>query len=81
MTATWQPDLAQERPDRIERCWMCGIHLPAAQMVPDGGDACADVRWYCRDLRACTGRWTDASAPRPGGHGTVVGGDGSARTP
>jgi hypothetical protein len=42
----------------IEACWMCGIHLPAAQMMPDGGGACTDVRWYCRDTWECTQRWT-----------------------
>jgi len=30
------------------------------QLVPDGGDACADVRWYCRDARECTERWAVA---------------------
>lgn len=39
-------------------CWMCGIRLPADQMVPDGGSACLDLRWYCRDVWACTERWT-----------------------
>lgn len=63
------PDLPRERHDRIERCWMCGVRLPTAQLVPDGGRACADVRWYCRDLRACTSRWTVASWRRPGGPG------------
>ena len=42
----------------LESCWMCGIRLPASQMIPDGGHACADLRWYCRDARACTERWT-----------------------
>lgn len=37
---------------------MCGIQLPAAQMVADGGSACVTVRWYCRDTQACTERWT-----------------------
>jgi hypothetical protein len=41
-------------------CWMCGIRLHQSQMMPDGGSACDDVRWYCRDARACTGRWTQA---------------------
>jgi hypothetical protein len=39
-------------------CWLCGIGLQHSQMVPDGGDACSDIRWYCRDTRACTERWT-----------------------
>jgi hypothetical protein len=44
---------------------MCGIQLPAHQMVADGGQACADVRWYCRDTKSCTERWTSRLA-RPG---------------
>ena len=32
-------------------------------LVPDGGQACADVRWYCKDAQACTERWT-ANPPR-----------------
>jgi hypothetical protein len=47
----------------VRSCWMCGIRLPAEHMVADGGSACTDVRWYCLDTRACTGRWTSR---RPG---------------
>ena len=43
-------------------CWMCGIRLPADQMVADGGSACPDLRWYCRDTWACTERWTSQPA-------------------
>ena len=39
------------------------IRLPNSQMAPDGGSACADIRWYCRDVRACTGRWPSARRP------------------
>jgi hypothetical protein len=39
-------------------CWLCGTRLSQYQMLPDGGSACDDVRWYCRDTRACTERWT-----------------------
>jgi hypothetical protein len=42
----------------IRSCWICGIRLPVERMVADGGSACADVRFYCRDMRACTQRWT-----------------------
>ena len=56
-------------------CWMCGIRLPADQMVADGGGACTDLRWYCRDTWACTERWTWRSA-RP-----VDVGQGSAEVP
>jgi hypothetical protein len=31
--------------------------------VPDGGHACADLRWYCKDARACTDRWTSRRNP------------------
>jgi hypothetical protein len=42
----------------VESCWMCGTRLPADQLVADGGSACSDIRWYCRDTRTCTERWT-----------------------
>jgi len=45
----------------VRSCWMCGIRLPADQMVADGGDACHDLRWYCRDTLGCTERWTSRS--------------------
>jgi hypothetical protein len=51
----------------IKSCWICGIHQPVERMVADGGSACADVRWYCRDMRSCTERWT----ARPGSPGEV----------
>ena len=41
-----------------ERCWLCGIRQATYMLMADGGSACADVRWYCRDARACTSRWT-----------------------
>ena len=78
MAGPRQQDLAHERHDRIERCWLCSVRLPAAQMVPDGGSACTDVRWYCRDLRACTGRWAVASRLHSDGHGKAVRGSSSA---
>jgi hypothetical protein len=42
----------------VVSCWMCGIRLHSSKMMPDGGDSCDDTRWYCRDARACTQRWT-----------------------
>jgi hypothetical protein len=56
-------------------CWMCGIRLPADQMVADGGSACLDLRWYCRDTWACTERWTS----RPATPAAID--DGAAETP
>ena len=44
----------------VVSCWLCGIPLPQDQMMPDGGSACDDIRWYCRDTRACAERWTQA---------------------
>jgi hypothetical protein len=46
------------RRDVIVSCWMCGIGQRSSQMVPDGGSACDNIRWYCKDARACTERWT-----------------------
>jgi hypothetical protein len=60
-TATQRDD--RHRPLPSAQCSLCGIALPTGLMVPDGGQACADVRWYCKDAKACTERWT-ASLPR-----------------
>lgn len=54
---------------RSESCWLCGLTTNTYQLVADGGDACATVRWYCRDTRACTERWVVAR--RPGGPGNT----------
>jgi hypothetical protein len=53
-------------------CAMCGTELPVSLMVPDGGEACTDVRWYCRDTVACTKRWTTAQARRADGDGEAA---------
>lgn len=81
MASPTQPELAQEPQERIARCWLCGIRLPTALMVPDGGRACPDIRWYCRDMRACTGRWTAGHLLHAGGHGSAVSGNSSAAAP
>ena len=52
------------RPLEVAECAMCGIALPLALLVPDGGQACADIRWYCKDAKSCTERWTTARPPR-----------------
>jgi hypothetical protein len=54
----------EPRPLEVAECAMCGIALPLAFLVPDGGQACADIRWYCKDARSCTERWTAARPPR-----------------
>jgi hypothetical protein len=48
------------RPLELAECSMCGIERPLGLLVPDGTDACADVRWYCKDVKSCTERWTTA---------------------
>src|SRR6516162_8164767 len=48
------------RPLEAAQCSLCGIALPLGLLVPDGGEACADIRWYCKDARSCTDRWTTA---------------------
>jgi hypothetical protein len=57
-TRTPPPEGFAARRVTVVSCWMCGISLQRNQMVPDGGSACSDVRWYCRDTQACTERWT-----------------------
>jgi hypothetical protein len=46
-------------------CALCGLELPLGLMVPDGGHACADLRWYCKDAQSCTQRWTSRRAAEP----------------
>ena len=47
------------------KCALCSIELPLGLMVPDGGHACADLRWYCKDAQACTDRWTSREGQMP----------------
>jgi hypothetical protein len=49
------------RRSATESCWLCGAFLHRHQLMPDGGSACADVRWYCRDMRTCTKRWISSA--------------------
>ena len=53
------------RPLEVAECSLCGIALPLGLLVPDGGQACADIRWYCKDAMSCAHRWTTASPPVP----------------
>ena len=39
------------RPLKVAQCSLCGIARPLGLLVPDGGQACADIRWYCRDAK------------------------------
>ena len=54
---------ARRRPLEAAQCSLCGIALPLGLLVPDGGTACADVRWYCKDANGCTERWTTVHPP------------------
>jgi len=62
-----EPPTATQRdrlgPLEAAQCSLCGIALPLSLLVPDGGQACADIRWYCRDAKSCTERWTTARPP------------------
>jgi hypothetical protein len=66
----------QLRPLEVAQCTMCGITRPLGLLIPDGGQACADIRWYCNDAKSCTERWTTArrpqAAPRPAAPGTAT---------
>lgn len=62
MTNSQHPAPLGGEPALVRSCWLCGIRLPAHQMVADGGSACPDLRWYCRDTWGCTRRWTSHSA-------------------
>jgi hypothetical protein len=53
------------RPLAVAECCLCGIARPLGLLVPDGGGACADIRWYCKDVKACTERWTAGISPTP----------------
>jgi hypothetical protein len=59
------PQSDQLRPLQTAQCSLCGITRPLGLLVPDGGQACADIRWYCKDAKSCTERWTTAQLPRP----------------
>jgi hypothetical protein len=51
------------RPLEVAQCSLCGIVLPLGLLVPDGGQTCADIHWYCKDATSCTKRWTTAHPP------------------
>ena len=52
------------RPLEVAQCSMCGITRPLGLLVPDGAQACADIRWYCKDAKSCTERWIATRPPR-----------------
>jgi hypothetical protein len=58
-TAAAAPD-NRLRPLDAAVCSLCGVARPLGLLVPDGSTACADVHWYCKDVKSCTERWTAA---------------------
>jgi hypothetical protein len=64
------------RPLAVASCSLCGVELPLGLLVPDGGQACDDIRWYCKDARSCTERWIAARPPagahKPAVHGSAA---------
>lgn len=89
------PNSPLARRTAVVSCWLCGIRLHQNQMVPDGGSACLDIRWYCKDIEACTGRWSsaqhrsraagtaapDKAAGPPSGHTSKASADNRPRQP
>jgi len=75
--AATQP--GRPRPLEVAQCSLCGIALPLGLLVPDGGQACPDIAWYCKDAKSCTERWTTAGPPRRA-HLPAVPGPAVART-
>jgi hypothetical protein len=57
----WAPAGRPPRAPETVHCSLCGTTQATGLMLPDGGTACADVRWYCKDVLACTQRWTARS--------------------
>ena len=55
---TARRDRGGHRALEVASCSLCGLERPIGLLVPDGGEACDDLRWYCKDARSCTERWT-----------------------
>lgn len=64
-SAPAEPGENRLRPLEVAECCMCGIERPQGLLVPDGGGACTDVRWYCKDVKSCTERWVAARQSAP----------------
>jgi hypothetical protein len=56
---------SRPRPLEVAECSMCGVTHPLGLLIPDGTAACADIRWYCKDVKSCTERWTAAMQQPP----------------
>jgi hypothetical protein len=60
-----EPGDSGPRPLEVAVCSMCGVTHPLGLLIPDGSAACADIRWYCKDVKSCTERWTAALPQGP----------------
>ena len=67
------PSSPLARRTAVVSCWLCGTRLHQNQMVPDGGSACLDIRWYCKDIPACTDRGFAAQRQRPAAEAAAPG--------
>jgi len=61
------PDGNHRRALEVAPCSLCGVARPLGLLVPDSDPTSADVRWYCKDIRSCTERWTAALPRRSAG--------------
>jgi hypothetical protein len=57
---TLAPGEGRLRPLDMAECSMCGAARPLGLLVPDGSPGSTDTRWYCKDVKSCTERWTSA---------------------
>ena len=64
-STTTGPSDTHRRPLAVAECSMCGVARPLGLLLPDGGGACADIRWYCKDVKSCTERWTTGVSSKP----------------
>ena len=62
----------------VAPCSLCGVTRPLGLLFPDGDRTSEDVRWYCRDVRSCTERWTSALPRRSAGRSETFGDVGTA---
>ena len=77
--ASVEPPRDHPRPLEVAQCSLCGVARPLGLLVPDGGQACADIRWYCKDSKSCTERWV-AALPSRHAHVAATSGSFFART-
>ena len=75
-SSMWDPAAQRgggNRALQVARCSLCDLERPIGLMVADGGEACDDLRWYCKDAKSCTLRWTSRPPEPPAGTGPPAG--------